>query len=244
MMVPQEVQSPTTADPAPMEGPAWRLRLLGWMVGLMLVYSVLWGVGIRQHYLATAVEAGVARVEQRLQGEESQDIIRKEIQVQRDSLRFWMVLAALGDFVFAPLWLPLRAMSVTVVLSAWAALRGRPPGFLAAWCQCVTWQGIWVLGAAVQVVLAVMLDSASVDTSVALLLPPGTYSAGRWILLRQLDCFALFGWLVLAWGGYRRGQAGWGPALLLIAMVAIMEAMVVSSASLVVELGMRLSLMP
>lgn len=243
-MVPQGVKPPTTAGPAPMEEPAWRLRLLGWAIGLMALHGVLWGGGIRQHYLATAVEAGVARVEQRLLGEESQDIIRKEIQVQRDSLGFWMVLAALGDFVFAPLWLPLRAMAVTVVLSAWAALRGRPPGFLAAWSQCVTWQGIWVLGAAVQVALVVMLDSASVDTSLALLLPAGTYSARWWVLLRQLDLFALLGWLVLAWGGYRRGQAGLIPALLLIAMVAIMEATVVSSASLVVELGMRLSLMP
>lgn len=131
-----------------------------------------------------------------------------------------------------------------VALGAWAALRGRPPGFPLAWSDCVRWQGIWVLGLAVQVVLMVTLDRTHVDTSLLLLLPAGTYSARTWLLLRGVDCFALIGWLALAWGGYRRGQASLLAATCLVTAWAAVEVVVLSGASLVINLGVRLSLMP
>jgi hypothetical protein len=240
----QRASSPARADPAAPEAPAWGGPLSIWMGCVVLLHAMLWASGIRPYQLAKAVEHGVARVERRLLGEESQDIIRKEIQLQRDTIRFWTVITALGDFLIAPLWLALRAMAVAVALSAWAAIRGRPPGFPLAWADCVRWQGIWVLGLAVQVVLMVSLDRTHVDSSLLLLLPPGTYSARTWFLLRELDWFALIGWLSLAWGGCRRGQAGLLAALGLVALWAAVEISILSGAALVVNLGIRLSLMP
>jgi len=72
--------------------------------------------------------------------------------------------------------------------------------------DCVTWQGVWVLGLAVQVILLLVLRKP-IDTSVVLLLPPRTYSASTWVMLQQVDCFAMIGWLGLAWSACVRRQA-------------------------------------
>ena len=127
-------------------------------------------------------------MEQRSVGEDSEDVVRKSIQLQRDSLRFWTDVALVGDFLIAPSWIALRAFLVAVALSAVAAISGRPVRFPAAMRDCVAWQGVWVLGLAVQVVLMLVLQrSGHRDVGCVAACRPGVMRLGNGSLLHQID---------------------------------------------------------
>jgi hypothetical protein len=231
---------PIEPDPAPRFG----LTLLRWMVLVVALQGLLWAFGVRSTALAVAVEQGAARIETRGIGEVGDDVIRKAIRLQRASLAFWTTVALLGDFVVEPLALAVRAIVVAVVLSSLAALIGRPSRFGPALAACSWVQGFWVLGLAVRVVLMLALRRGEVETSLALILPPGSYPASAWVALRQADAFALLGWAALARGGWRRGQVNRATAVLVCALLALGEAALRVGATLVLEAGMRLTLVP
>jgi hypothetical protein len=155
-----------------------------------------------------------------------------------------MTLALLDDFAAEPLALAVRATLAATLFSSLAALTGRPAGFDRALAACAAAQGFWVLGLAVRVVLMLALRRGDVETSLALLLPPGSYPAPAWVALRQADAFALLGWAVLARGGWRRGQVNLATAVLVCALLALGEAALRTGATLVIEAGMRLTLLP
>jgi hypothetical protein len=230
----------TELDPAPRSGPI----LLLWMALVVALQGGLWAAGARTTALAVAVETGAARIETQGIGEVGDEVIRKAIRLQRDALPFWTTLALLGDFVGEPLALAVRAVAVAVVLSSWAALAGRPARFGHALAECSAVQGFWVLGLAVRVVLMVALRRADVETSLVLALPAGSYPAAAWVALRQADAFALLGWTALALGGWRRGQVHLATAAVACALLALGEAAVRVGATLVLEAGMRLTLVP
>jgi hypothetical protein len=225
---------------APRVGPT----LAAWMALAVALQGVVWAAGFRPVALGVAVETGAARAESRGIGEQGDDVIRKAIRLQRDSLTFWTTLALLGDFVVEPLSLALRAVVVAVLLSGLAALAGRPVGFGPALAECAAAQGFWVLGLAVRVGLMVALRRGEVETSMALALPPGTHPAALWVASRQVDAFALLGWLALARGGWRRGQVNLATALLLCGMLWLGESAARIAGTLVAEAGMRLTLIP
>ena len=218
--------------------------LLVWMALVAVLYGVLWLTDVRQRELGLAVERGAAEAESRGIGESSDDLVRKAIRVQRETLPFWTAVAALGDFVCEPLVLALRAATVAVLFAALAALRGRRAGFDTALAQCAALQGLWVLGLAVQVALTVLLRRPDVQTSAVLLLAPGAYSAWEWTALRQLDPFALAGWLAMAWQGWRRGQVGPVAALATCTALALGEMGVRILVAMAIGGGMRSTLLP
>lgn len=226
------------------ESPAWGWLLIVWMALVVVFNGAIWTTGVTDHRLAQAVEDGAAEVEKQHVGEENEDVVRKAIHTQRDTLRFWTVVAAIRDFVIAPLFLGLRAMAVAVALSAVAATAGRPVRFDDSMHECVVWQGVWVTGLAVRVVLMLALDRSAISTSVQMFLAEESYTASSWLLYEQLDCLALIGWLGMAWGGWRRGQAGVLMAVIVCALLAAIDVGIHGGASLVVNLGMRMSLMP
>jgi hypothetical protein len=219
-------------------------RLALWMVLIVALDGILWLSGLRTMSLSEAVEWGAARAESRAVGEVSDDQVRKTIRTQQETLRFWTTLSCIGDFVVAPLAPALRATTVAILLSALAALVGRPVHYGWALSECVAAQGIWVLGLAVRVVLAVGLRDIDVETSAVLALPPGTYPAVIWLALRQADAFTLWGWAAMSLGGWRRGQANLVVATLACLLVALSEAALRCGFALVVGAGMRLTLLP
>src|SRR5262245_55383284 len=188
------------------ESPRFGRFLALWSALVVLLNGVIWIGGFRAAVLSEAVERGAAHVEVRGIGELSDDLIRRAIQIQHETLPFWATLAWLGDFLVSPLILAGRAVAVATVFAAAAALVGRPVRYELALAECSAAQGIWVLGLAVQVALLVALRRADVETSLTLLLPSGRYPAPLWLALHQLDLFAVVGWGVLAWGGWHRGQ--------------------------------------
>ncbi len=208
------------------------------------LYAVLWVTGFRQRELGLAVEQGAAKAEWRGIGELGEDLIRKAIHTQRETLPFWKALAGIGDFLVEPLLLGLRAATVAVVFAALAALWGRPVRFDAAMAECMALQGIWVSGLAVQVVLMVVLRRPEVETSAVLLLGPGSYSALVWVALKHMDLFAAAGWLAMAWRGWRRGQVGLVAAVLVCLVLALGEIGARIASALVIGGSMRLSLLP
>jgi hypothetical protein len=215
-----------------------------WAALIVACQGLLWLSGVKSYALAEAVERGAAQVETRGVGEVGDDVIRKAIRTQHDTLPFWTALALLGDFACEPLTPAVRAASVAVLLSGLAALVGRPVQFGLAMAECASAQGYWVLGLAVRTALMLARGSAEIDTSLALALPPGAYPAELVVSLQQADAFALLGWIALARGGWRRGQANLLASALVCGAVALVEATVRISFALTLGAGMRLTLLP
>jgi hypothetical protein len=224
--------------------PHWGSLLAIWMASVVVLNGVVWMTGVPDSRVAEAIEQGAQKVEEENAGQESEDVLRKAIQLQRDTLPFWTIILALADFLFAPLALALRPLIAAISFSGVAALTGRHVHHDQMMADCVGWQGVWVLGLAVRVTLMVVLWRSAIETSVLILFPEGTFSAIRWVLLRQIDCFALIGWMSMAWSACRRRQVNLFVALLICAILAALEATVWASASLLVNLSMRLTLMP
>ncbi|MFO0891885.1 MAG: hypothetical protein U0790_22450 [Isosphaeraceae bacterium] len=199
---------------------------------------------MRTLVLSDAVEEGVVRAESRIIGELSESLIRKSIRIQRATLPFWTTLSLLSDFVAEPLSLFLRAWVVATLLSASAALVGRPGNFDTAFHECAEVQGLWVLGMAVQVALAISLKSSDVDTSMALVLPTGTYPALALLVLKQIGLFAIWGWTLMILGGRRRGQVGLLSAATICGIVAAIEILCRAGFATVTGAAMRLMLLP
>jgi hypothetical protein len=137
-----------------------------------------------------------------------------------------------------------RATAVATLLSALAALVGRPGGFGPALGACIDAQGAWVLGLAIRTALALAQGRPEVETSLALALPPGIHPAATWMAFRQADVFALWGWAAMALGGWRRGQANLLVASSACASVALGEATLRVGFALMTGAGMRLTLLP
>jgi hypothetical protein len=203
-----------------------------------------WLSGLRPTQLAEAVERGAARIETRTRGELSDDTIRKAIRTQRDSLPFWRTLALLGDFGIEPLMPAVRALIVSVLLAALAALTGRPPGFGAALAENAKLQGLWVAGLAAPLFLMVVLRRDDIETSAALALGAGAYPASAWVALRQVEPFALVGWLATIRGAWGRHQANLVVAAIACFFLAILEMIVRIMFILVMGSGMRLMMVP
>jgi hypothetical protein len=215
-----------------------------WAALVLGLHGAIWLAGFRPGALAEGVEWGAARVESRGIGEVSDDLIRRAIQTQHDTLSFWTTLAWLGDFLVEPLALAARALATATLFAAVAALVGRPVRYELALHECSTAQGVWVLGLAVQVVLMITLRRGDIETSPALLLAPGVYPAAAWLVLRQFDLFAVLGWAILARGGWRRGQVNLASAVAICLVLWLGEAALRVPLGWVIGAGTRLEFVP
>ena len=219
-------------------------RLAAWMALTVALQGALWATGFKTAALADAIERGAARAETLRVAEVGDELVRKAVRGQEATRPFWTALALLGDFVVEPLALPVRALAAATLLAGLAALVGRSPDFGRALAENARLQGIWVLGLATRVALAIALRRPGIDTSMALALPPGSYPAPLWVALQQLDAFALVGWVLMARGAWRRGQANLATAALICGGLWLMEASARIILTLIFEAGMRLTLIP
>jgi len=224
--------------------PRFGTILCAWMILIVALNGARWVAGFRPVVLAGAVERGVQRIEADGKGEMGDELVRKAIRTQRDSLRFWSVVFLIGDFVIEPFAPVLRAVVAAIGFTAIAAMSGRPIRFEQACSDCARLQGFWVLGLAVRVGLMIGLRRSEDDleTSLGMFLPPGTYPAATWLMLRECDVFALLGWASLAASGRRRGDANPFAAVVLCAGMGLLEMGLRGSAGLVLGSAMRLSL--
>lgn len=244
MMVKEREPRQVAAARGAEEGPGFGSVLLLWMGLTVLTLAALWMTGFASSGLVSAVEHGAARVESLSVGEMGDEVIRKAVRSQKDTLPFWTAVTFLGQFLGEPLALALRALGVATAFSALAALLGRPIGYDRALFECSAAQGFWVLGLMLRAGLAMSLRRADVDTSAALFLTPGTYPAWLWLTLAQLDAFALVGWVVLARGGVRRRQVGVAGALAVCLAFWAVEAGVRVGLGAVLGAAERLTVMP
>jgi hypothetical protein len=204
-----------------------------------------WMGGFPTGLLAQGVEQGVAQAESRAKGEVGDEIIRKAIRTQRETLSFWSALAVIDDFLIEPALLGFRAVAAATLLTAAAALMGRSLQYDRALVECAYAQGFWVMGLAVRLALLILLRRGEdeVETSLALFLPPGSYPAPLWLILRQLDLFALLGWVVMARAGWKRGDAPLIVAVAICASLGLLELGVRVATGLLIGASIRLSLM-
>jgi len=87
-MTEQAASTPNGGSPA-VDTPKWGWMLAVWMSLVVILHGITWTTGVPDYDIADAVEKGAARVEQRSVGEDSQDVVRKSIKLQRDTLPFW-----------------------------------------------------------------------------------------------------------------------------------------------------------
>jgi hypothetical protein len=233
-------ETSAATEKAPSFGP----MLLVWVALTLAIHGVLWVTGFPPSGLAAAVEQGAAKSEELRASEVGDDLIRKAVRTQHETLPFWTVLALLGDFLGEPLALALRALAVATAFSATAALVGRPIGYDRALAACAAAQGFWVLGLAVHAALMLALRRTDVETSALLALAPGSYSAAVALWLRQFDVFSLLGWTTLARGGVNRGQVSLPAAIVLCGGFWLAESVVRVSLGLLTGAAMRLTVMP
>lgn len=222
------------------EGVRFAPILTLWVALTLALHGFLWLAGFPTGALAEAVERGAAHVESRGVGEVGDDLIRRAIRTQRDTLPFWTTLALIGDFLAEPLALIVRALAAATVFCALAALVGRPVGHERALAECALAQGFWVFGLAVRIALMVVLGRVDVETSPTLFLPAGAYPAWAWLALGQLDVFAILGWSVLARGAWRRGQVNVGTAIASCVFLALVEASLRIAVAVAIGAGVRL----
>ncbi|WP_165248496.1 hypothetical protein [Paludisphaera soli] len=226
-------------------GEARGAPILGLWIGLTLaLHLAMWATGGRTAALATAVEGGVTRIERDGAAAPSDEVVRKAVELQRAALPFWAVVRLLGDFLFEPAALAIRAAAAAVGFCACAALAGRRWKFDRAWADCARLQGWWVLGLAVRLGLVAWLrrSEEDVETSIALFLPPGAYPAAIGLAARRVDFFALLGWLATALAGRRRGEANLATALALCGSLAAVEVAARVGVGLFLGSAMRLAL--
>ena len=240
----EETTDVSPTHPKSEEPPRFLPLLAVWTVLTVVTLGGLWVAGFRTRGLIEAVDRGAAKVESFRVGELNDDLIRKTIQTQRDTLPFWTVLALLGDFLVEPAALAARALAAATAFAAIAALRGRTIGYEQALAACSAAQGFWVLGLFVRAVLMVALRRDDIETSAALFLSPGVYPAYLCLALRQLDVFALIGWAVMVIGGVRRGQVKWPGGIFIALVLAGFEAVTRVGIASMLGAGMRLSVLP
>ncbi|RUL88983.1 hypothetical protein [Tautonia sociabilis] len=225
--------------PAPI-GP----RLVGIMAAIVLIQAIGWASGLRGGALARAIESGAARVERRAVGEVSESDVREAIAAHRDSLLFWAALAAVGDFAVEPVAPVARVVLAASGFAAIAALRGRPIRFNELLAGAASAQWLWVIGMATRVGLASATGRSDIDTSAALLMPPGSYPAASWVALRQVDPFAILGWMAVGRSGWRLGLVGPISASGICLLLWAAEASLRIGAELLCGAAMRASLVP
>jgi hypothetical protein len=215
-----------------------------WIALMLAIQGLGWVVGLRTTQVAMAVEAGSAEAERRELGEAGDDAVREAIELQRASEMFWSVIGLVGDLVVEPSLLLVRSLLVAVAFSGIAAFRGREIGFAGSWRETSFVQGMWVLRACFRLAMGIVLGRPWVESAATLLLPEGDYAASVWACVEQLDAFVLLGWAMMAWGGYRRGQVGAICAVLLCGVFWLIEGMLRVGMVLLLEGGMRLTLLP
>ena len=195
-----------------------------WMMVMLVLGALPWVTGFQERALSQAVEAGSARAERRGIGEVRDDQIRKAVKAQQDTQPFWKTLWLLGDLLLEPLAMALRTLGIAITFSAVAALAGRSIGFEPAFDDCARSQSYWALGLAVRVSLMLILGRNEVDTSLALVWTGGKITALSWLMMRQVDVFAILGWMSMARGGWKRGQVSLALAITVCVLYALMEA--------------------
>jgi hypothetical protein len=219
--------------------------LLVWIALMLALNGIRWLGGFPAGGVAEGVEEGVARAELQVRGESTEEQIRKAIRSQRETIPFWTALSAIDDFLIEPAMLAGRAVAVAMLFAGVAAVTGRPIQYERALRESARIQGLWVLGLAFRVAMLVCLrrSEAGVETSLGLLLGPGAHSAMIWLVLRQLDIFALIGWAALAWSGWKRGDAAPATAAGLCGGLCLAEVSLRAAVGLLIGGSMRLSLM-
>jgi len=244
----------SSPEAQPGEGSARRLTpeqprhgqiLLIWIALLMGLSGIRWLGGFPTGRVAEGVEEGVARAEVQARGESTEEQIRKLIRSQRETISFWTALSAIDDFLIEPAVLAGRAIAVAMLFAGFAAVTGRPVQYERALCESARIQGLWVLGLGIRVAMMVSMrrGEEGVDTSLGLLLEPGTHSAVVWMALRQLEVFALLGWAMLAVAGWKRGDAPLAAAIGICGGLGLAEVSLRTAFGLLMGGSMRLSLM-
>ena len=224
------------------ENPRFADQLVLCMAVLVALHAIPWLTGFKDRALRQAVEQGAAEAERRAVGETDEETIRDSIRTQQETLPFWKAIVGIGDFVVAPLILACRAAMVATIFTALAALFSRTVRFGQAMAESVACQWFWVAGALIEVLLTVVLQNPEAETSLVLLLPPGSYSVITWTVLRQVALLAIVGWLAMAWRAWRRGETSLPAAVLVCTLLAAIEVAIRSGAEIMIGAQMRLAL--
>jgi len=196
----------------------------GWALATLLVLVVILGyaemqTGLIDRGVDQQTEAALAKLE------ESQGhlVDRIELRDRMDDIRktseFNKLLARLGVVVFTPMYLLASCLLIASILYALVALTGRKPEYHTLMSICVYSSFIILAGHIVRFAMIMYYRTTDVDTSLEMLVAPGTRSP-----LSAIDPFRVWFWVLVAMGLVVTRQLGRRMAIVSCVLLGLLAA--------------------
>lgn len=205
-------------------------RFASAMLVIMLLHVLgalaIVGTGVYDYEIEVATERQIAQARVTYEGEEGQQL-ESALQSLEKGAIFAKSLQRVLLVCDGPLRLTVTVTVFTAILFVFAAVAsGKPNPPLLSGVVAYAW-AVELARLALRVCLIARLGVSRVETSAAALLQPDPSNFLRYLLLRRLDPFDLWFWILIAMGLYHSGQmskrAAWTSVVLLATGVIIMQ---------------------
>lgn len=202
-------------------GALWLLLALHALQALLVLST-----GVHDYEIARQTDHEMAREAERLPDEENSSELARNLEAIEKKGIFTQLVNRLALLVGGPLNVLTGVLTVAGCLYAVVALRGATKADFALLA------GVAVFAAYVEVprlllrlYLITELHASRVETSAAAFVSAPHTPLGVYLLLRRLDPFDLWYWLLIGLGVYRTGQLPAGRAVLVTMVLALLSTM-------------------
>jgi hypothetical protein len=207
-------------------GPALWLLLALYVVQAALLLST----GVHAYEIERLTQRAMAREAERLPGDENADELTRKLEEMEKKAVFERLLNRLVLLVGGPLNVLLGVVTIAGLLYAVVALRGTAKadfGLLAGVAVFAAYTQVPRL--LLQLYLVGELHASRVETSAAAFVSAPQTSLGVYLLLRRLDPFDTWYWLLIGLGVWKSGQLSAGRAVFATVVLALLSTLVLVS---------------
>lgn len=198
------------------------------LLALYVVQAALMlSTGVHAYEIERNTQRGMAREAERLPGDENADELVRNLEAMEKKAVFDRLLNRLVLLVGGPLRVLIGVVTVAGLLYAVVALRGTAKADFALLA------GIAVFAACTQVPRLLLqlylvgeLHASRIETSAAAFVTAPQTSLGAYLLLRRLDPFDAWYWLLIGLGVWKTGQLSAGRAVFATIVLAVLSALV------------------
>ena len=172
----------------------------GWTLATLIALIMLMGYAeVKTGLIDRSVDQQTEKALAELEEAQAHMIDRVELRERMDDARkageFNKLLARLGGIVFAPAYMLGSLLLIASILYAVVALRGRKPEYHTLLGICVYAGFVTLVGFIVRLAMVIYYRTTDVNTSLAMLAPPGLPSP-----LSAVDPFRIWFWVLVVIG--------------------------------------------
>ncbi len=245
---PPQPAASTPAEPAPRPGRfladvadlfLWPDRLFArlpvhnrWVAAVLLLMALqaLYGLGlvstgVPDYEIAERTQREVRKAAARLRGDDTSEELTRTVEALEKGQTFSKLFVRVMYILGGPLRLLAGVLVVASVLYAAAAFRqaARPDWTLLAGVVAFA-TFVEVPRLLLRLLLVATLHVSRVETSAAAFVSPAQTGLGLYLMLRRLDPFDLWFWILVGYGAWRTGQLGRRWAVLVVVALALAAA--------------------